>query len=234
MEYQKYNTNNEYLYLSSMAIVYQHRRKDNNEVFYIGIGKTINRAYSYGRNPHWNQIADNVGYEIDILINGCSWNDACEIEKGLIKEYGRKDLGLGSLVNMTDGGDGASFPGEKNPMFGKRLPQSSIERGKQKQKGRIIIHKEEKQKSINKEDFDLYEKEGWIRGRSKESINKTGKSKSNIPRNEETKKKISYSLKGKPGGMRGKQYNKKICPYCNKVGGGSNMSRYHFNNCKNK
>ena len=28
-----------------MAIVYQHRREDTNEVFYIGIGETLKRAY---------------------------------------------------------------------------------------------------------------------------------------------------------------------------------------------
>ncbi len=34
-----------------MAIVYQHRRKDTNEIFYIGIGKNTNRAYNkYSRS----------------------------------------------------------------------------------------------------------------------------------------------------------------------------------------
>lgn len=29
-------------------------------------------------------------------------------------------------------------------------------------------------------------------------------------------------------------HSTRICPYCNKSGKGSNMTRYHFNNCKNK
>lgn len=35
---------------------------------------------------------------------------------------------------------------------------------------------------------------------------------------------------------RGKQYNMQtvICPYCNKVGSGGNMTRYHFDNCRIK
>ena len=99
---------------------------------------------------------------------------------------------------------------------------------------RTKIHKEDKQKAINKEDLCLYEKEGWIRGRNPERAKKSGITKIGIPRSERVKDKIRYSLKGKPGGMRDKHYDKKTCPYCNKVGGGSNMSRYHFDKCKNK
>ena len=37
-----------------MACVYQHRRLDDNTVFYIGIGKDASRAYSKKqRNPYW-------------------------------------------------------------------------------------------------------------------------------------------------------------------------------------
>lgn len=90
-----------------MAIVYQHRRKDNNSVFYIGIGKNKNRAYSkVNRNDYWYNITNKVGYEIDILIDGCTWEQACEIEKGMVSSYGRHDLDTGLLVNMTDGGEG--------------------------------------------------------------------------------------------------------------------------------
>lgn len=92
-----------------MAIVYQHRRNDTNEVFYIGIGNSKNRAYELdGRNRHWRGIVKKVGYQVDILIEGISWLDACEIEKGLIKDIGRSDLKLGTLVNLTDGGEGLS------------------------------------------------------------------------------------------------------------------------------
>ena len=31
-----------------------------------------------------------------------------------------------------------------------------------------------------------------------------------------------------------KEFENKICPYCKKIGKGPNMTRYHFNNCKNK
>lgn len=90
-----------------MAIVYRHRRLDNHEVFYVGIGSQERRAYSkLSRNRYWNFIANKHGYDVDILAKGLSWEDACELECFLIEQYGRKDLGTGQLVNMTDGGDG--------------------------------------------------------------------------------------------------------------------------------
>jgi hypothetical protein len=90
-----------------MIKVYQHRRKDTNQVFYIGIAKLEKRPYSKnGRNSFWKKIVNKVGFEVDILYDNLNWKKACQKEKELIKKYGRRDLGLGSLVNMTDGGDG--------------------------------------------------------------------------------------------------------------------------------
>jgi hypothetical protein len=89
-----------------MAIVYRHIRKDKNEPFYIGIGKTEKRAFRTDfRNKYWTSISKK-GYIVEILFEDLSWEKACEKEIELIKLYGRKDLGLGTLVNMTDGGDG--------------------------------------------------------------------------------------------------------------------------------
>ena len=90
-----------------MAVVYLHKRNDTNEVFYVGIGKTKRRAYRKDkRNPHWTNIVEKFGYTVDLLVSNTPWEDACKIEKLLIEKYGRKDLGIGPLVNMTDGGDG--------------------------------------------------------------------------------------------------------------------------------
>lgn len=90
-----------------MPIVYQHIRKDTNTIFYIGIGKNNKRAFSKdGRNRHWRNIVNKFGYEINITHEDICWEEACVIEKYLIDFYGRKDIGKGELVNMTDGGDG--------------------------------------------------------------------------------------------------------------------------------
>lgn len=51
-------------------------------------------------------MANKGGYEVEILMDDLTWEQACEKEKEFISLYGRKDLGTGALVNMTDGGDG--------------------------------------------------------------------------------------------------------------------------------
>ena len=93
--------------LNTNILVYRHRRNDTNEIFYIGIAKKATRPYSKcDRNKHWKHIVNKYGYQIEIIQEVETWEDACELEMFLISEYGRKDLGLGNLVNMTDGGDG--------------------------------------------------------------------------------------------------------------------------------
>ena len=79
-----------------MAYVYKHIRLDKNEVFYVGIGSDTGgnyiRAHSkHQRNRHWNYVSKN-GYNIEILFDNLSWEDACEREKEFIKLYGRKDF----------------------------------------------------------------------------------------------------------------------------------------------
>ena len=90
-----------------MSIVYRHRRLDTFKVFYIGIGKTEKRAYSKkNRNKWWKNIILKTEYSVEIIIEDVSWKEAQEVEVLLISEYGRRDLGLGNLVNLTNGGEG--------------------------------------------------------------------------------------------------------------------------------
>jgi hypothetical protein len=114
-----------------MSVVYRHIRLDKNEPFYIGIGKTEKRAYSkHSRNRYWKSIVANTAYRVEILFDDLSWERSIEKEIELIELYGRKDLGLGTLVNLTDGGE--SLPGSKNPMFGKKHSKKSIDKIKEK------------------------------------------------------------------------------------------------------
>jgi len=85
---------------------YHHKRLDTGEVFYVGIGD-YRRPYSNdNRNPHWHHIVNKFGHEIIIIKENISWEDACIWETSEIKRIGRRDLGIGSLVNLTDGGEG--------------------------------------------------------------------------------------------------------------------------------
>ena len=119
-----------------MSIVYTHRKADTYEVFYVGIGTTERRAYAFNksRNQHWTNVYKKHGVIVEIVARDISWEQACELEQLMIQEYGRKDLGLGNLVNMTDGGDG-----QVNPSV------ETIEKSK-KSRGKIVVSDATKEK----------------------------------------------------------------------------------------
>jgi hypothetical protein len=92
-----------------MAYVYRHIRVDKNEPFYIGIGSdmTNKRANEKARRSNlWKKIVAKSDYEIEILFNDITFEEAKNKEIEFIKLYGRIDLGNGTLANLTDGGDG--------------------------------------------------------------------------------------------------------------------------------
>lgn len=86
-------------------VLYVHRN-DVKGIFYVGIG-SLTRAYSTrGRNQYWERIVNKYGYTVEILEDSLTWDEACEKEIYLISYYGRLNNNTGTLVNMTDGGDG--------------------------------------------------------------------------------------------------------------------------------
>lgn len=87
-------------------VVYRHITLDTNQVFYIGIGKVSRPKSKNNRNKFWQHVVNKHGYYSEVLKDNLSHEEACELEELLILEYGRRDLGTGYLVNMTDGGDG--------------------------------------------------------------------------------------------------------------------------------
>ncbi len=93
---------------NSMAYVYSHTRIDTGEIFYIGIGsdKRYSRAFcKKGRNDYWHRIVNKTDYTVTVLLDGLTWEEACNEEVLLIKKLGRKSEG-GILVNITEGGEG--------------------------------------------------------------------------------------------------------------------------------
>lgn len=92
-----------------MAYLYRHIRLDTKTPFYIGIGSDENYTRAYdkrSRNKHWTNIVKKANYEVEIVLDDLSWEEACEKEKEFINLYGRKDLNEGCLCNMTNGGEG--------------------------------------------------------------------------------------------------------------------------------
>jgi hypothetical protein len=88
--------------------IYAHYRNDTGEVFYIGKGEGNRHKSKQGRNPYWHNIVKAHGYKIEILQHYESEEEAFKAEQELIFGLGRKDLRKGLLVNMSDGGEGAS------------------------------------------------------------------------------------------------------------------------------
>ena len=81
---------------------------------------------------------------MSIVADNLQWEEACRLEILLIKKYGRKDLHTGTLVNLTDGGDGHKGMSQStkdkisNSLKGKRVQTFEMElkiRGKIKTLG---------------------------------------------------------------------------------------------------
>lgn len=94
----------------SMYYVYEHYKKSTGEIFYVGIGNSKDKKYSRAnssikRNPHWKSIVKKHGFFYKIVFESESREEVCKAEIDLILKYGRKDLGTGSLVNKTTGGE---------------------------------------------------------------------------------------------------------------------------------
>lgn len=78
--------------------VYFHRIP-NGPVFYVGMGN-INRAYnSISRNKKWKETVKTFGFEVIIIAENLSLNQACEIEKFWIQL-----IGVNNLTNVSIGG----------------------------------------------------------------------------------------------------------------------------------
>ena len=115
-----------------MPYVYRHIRLDKNEPFYIGIGSdmTNKRANERARRSElWKKIVAKSEYEIEILMDDITFEEAKSKEIEFIKLYGRIDLGNGTLANLTDGGDGA-INRIFTPEHRKKLSLSQIGKGK--------------------------------------------------------------------------------------------------------
>lgn len=97
--------------------IYRHIRPDTNEVFYIGKGNNLDKRkpeyfrakFIRRRSMFWNKIVskNNGNYDIEIVYE-CDNESFCnQKEKEFISLYGRRNMNKGTLVNLTDGGDGA-------------------------------------------------------------------------------------------------------------------------------
>jgi hypothetical protein len=94
------------------------------EIFYVGIGR-LNRPYSStGRNKWWHNIVNKYGYDVIIIHENLTWDEACELEIKYISQIGRANKGLGTLINLTDGDQG--FRGNHSLQTKEKMKQNAI------------------------------------------------------------------------------------------------------------
>lgn len=86
---------------------YIHMKETTGEIFYVGKGQGNRFKTTKNRSEFWKRTANKYGVIVDIVAHKLSENEAFILEKKLIKIYGRKNLGTGNLVNLTEGGEGA-------------------------------------------------------------------------------------------------------------------------------
>jgi hypothetical protein len=94
-------------------VVYLHRKKTDNSVFYVGMGN-LKRAYSKQRNRWWNIIVQKHDYIVEIYKDSLTREEAFELEIELINKYGRIDIKTGQLINQTNGGITVNNMSEKS------------------------------------------------------------------------------------------------------------------------
>lgn len=96
--------------------VYVHRRLSTGEIFYCGKGSERarsqrllrERAFTVdNRSLFWRRVVHkDGGFIVEVVRAFATDKEAQDWEKDIIAFYGRRNLKKGSLVNLTDGGDG--------------------------------------------------------------------------------------------------------------------------------
>ncbi len=230
-----------------MAYLYRHIRLDKNEVFYVGIGKDSEGKYEranrkYGRNEHWDNIVNLTNYEIEIILDDLTWEEAGKKEIEFIRFYGRSCVNEGTLANISEGGIGGCVSGKLNGMFGnghKLEGKNNGMFGEKHKKDSIELMKLswDIERKIEATERMLGDKNPSKRPQVVKLISDSKLGNKNPMKRQEVKDKMAETLKktnqlkrlnGIP------RYKTVICNQCGKEGSANNMSRYHFQNCKQK
>ena len=72
----------------------------------MGKGRKFRAYQRHSRSRFWHSVVNHHGFDVEIVLRDVSESEAYLKEIELIALYGRRDKGLGSLVNLTDGGEG--------------------------------------------------------------------------------------------------------------------------------
>ena len=87
--------------------LYFHINKSNSVIFYVGIGNKKRPYSKRSRSQFWKNIVNKYDYLVEVVQSDLKLDEAFDLERYYIKLFGRLDTGSGSLVNLTDGGEGS-------------------------------------------------------------------------------------------------------------------------------
>ena len=85
--------------------IYQHRKADTNEIFYVGKGKGTRLNQSKGRNQYWHRVVAKHGFIAEYIAKNIDEELALFSERETIDTYRKRGV---NLVNLTSGGQGVS------------------------------------------------------------------------------------------------------------------------------
>ncbi len=189
-------------------VVYFHINPLTNEVFYVGIGKPERAFSKENRNSDWMDIVKQFGYIVDVIEENLSWAEASIKERFYIKKIGRKDLGLGTLVNLTSGGQGGECSEQTKEKISKsnkgkrRTPEQKEKMRNSKLGSKASDETKLKLSKASKGNKRRLGSKASDETKLKMSENRKGKKhKKHKPFSQETKDKISKSLIGNKHGL---------------------------------
>ena len=233
------------------------------EPFYVGKGKGKRSDYHLTRkdkHPMTYRIQKMKRFCITPIVEkyeGLTDEAALSLEKDIIKQLGRKDLELGPLLNMTDGGEGECghiCSDETKAKLsvankGRVMSNEVKEKISKARKGKILSDETKTKISIAKKgrvvsDEARANMSAAQKGKkhTPEACANMSKGRTGIPLSESHRKNISLGQMGKyisPEACANisnalKNQKKVKCLYCDKVGIAPNMKRWHNENCKFK
>lgn len=175
--------------------LYFHVNPIKQEVFYIGIGNSKRPWKKIGRSQWWKNEVNKYGYEVIIIHKNLSWPESCKLEIDYIAQIGRRDKGLGALVNLTDGGDGNKgciFTKERIEKVKKKLTGRKATQEQNNNNSKAHLNLKQTKETIAKRVAKNTGQKRTLETRSKMSVRQTG-----IPKSEETKEKIRQKALGR-------------------------------------
>lgn len=162
-----------------MPIVYTHMKPKTREIFYIGIGNDVKRAFrNEGRNSHWTRVFNKYGKIVDIISDDISLESAKELEKFLIAS-----IGVENLTNKTLGGEGA---------FGLKHSEETKRILSEKSRGRTLSYEAKKKISEKSKGHPNYLLSQTEEAKAKISLAFKGKKRSAYFCEQVRKSKVGY------------------------------------------